>query len=99
MWFKNSHTVRTLSLANIGVNSTRNLNLDAKKFAKVPHLHFLVFDGCVVHGNTKNEVFEEVRYLQLRHSIFMPISSHLVSLCMSGNSMMAGPELPLEVCS
>ena len=76
---QNANKVRAMNLANSG-----SYSLDIENFVKMPNLHFLILDGCEVHGNI-GSISKELRYLQWRH---MPLTyippmlklSNLISL-------------------
>ena len=98
---QNPIKARFMNLSNIGRQS-----IDLEDFGTIPNLHFLVLDGCRVHGNL-GSISKELRYLQWKH---LPLSyipslqsfSNLISLDFSESTMLANiwteSEPTLEVC-
>ena len=94
-WMQNSNQVRAMSLAN-----TERHTFDVKNFVKMPNLHFLILDGCDVHGNLEN-ISQELRYLQWRHMLQTHIPqilnfSNLVSLDFSKSTKLVNTWIDSE---
>ena len=85
---QNPNEVRFVNLSNIGWQ-----DIDLENFATMPNLHFLVLDGCRVHGNL-GSISKELRYLQWKHlplSYIPPLQhlSNLISLDFSESTKLA----------
>ena len=83
--------LKKLRALNLSKNSKHTF--EAKNFAKMPNLHFLILDGCSVEGDFEN-ISKELRCLQWKNMPLMHLPSiwnlsNLVSLDFSNSSQLA----------